>query len=71
MTQKPEVTTSSKNPLSGVYQSPLQKLFTRQQPKVKAKKGMARLLLVYAENDPKRIAQLLKLWIDKSNLSSD
>ncbi|MFT2091561.1 hypothetical protein [Paraglaciecola sp. 2405UD69-4] len=47
----------------GVYQSPLSKLYSRQQPKVKAKKGMARLLLVYAENDPKRIAALIQKWM--------
>lgn len=51
----------------GVYQSPLTKLYARQQPKVKAKKGMARLLLAYAENDPKRIADLLKKWLDESH----
>ena len=50
---------------SGIYQSPLSKLFARQQPKVKAKKGMANLLLIYAENDSKRIAHLLKTWMDE------
>jgi len=49
----------------GVYQSPLGKLFARKQPKVKAKKGMANLLMTYAENDNKRIAHLLKKWIDE------
>ncbi|GAC17431.1 hypothetical protein [Paraglaciecola arctica] len=48
-----------------VYQSPLSKLFARQQPKVKAKKGMANLLLTYAENDSKRIAHLLSVWMDE------
>lgn len=47
----------------GVYQSPLSKLYKRQQPKVKAKKGMAGLLLTYAENDPKRIAALIQKWM--------
>lgn len=56
---------SVKKTSSGVYQSPLHKLFTRQQPKVKAKKGMANLLLTYAENDSKRIAQLLSVWMDE------
>jgi hypothetical protein len=51
---------------TGVYQSPLHKLFARQQPKVRAKKGMARLLLVYAENDSKRIAHLLNKWMQES-----
>jgi hypothetical protein len=50
---------------SGVYQTPLNKLFARQQPKVKAKKNMAKLLLTYAENDNQRIAQLLSVWIDE------
>jgi hypothetical protein len=50
---------------SGIYQSPLSKLFARQQPKVKAKKGMANLLLVYAENDSERIALLLKKWMEE------
>jgi hypothetical protein len=52
---------------SGVYQSPLSKLFARQQPKVKAKKGMANLLLTYAENDRKRIAHLLSVWMDEKS----
>jgi hypothetical protein len=55
----------SKGVKAGVYQSPLSKLFARQQPKVKAKKGMANLLLTYAENDNKRIAHLLSVWIDE------
>jgi flagellar biosynthesis/type III secretory pathway M-ring protein FliF/YscJ len=49
----------------GIYQSPLSKLFARQQPKVKAKKRMANLLLAYAENDSKRIAHLIKSWMDE------
>jgi hypothetical protein len=52
---------------SGIYQSPLSKLFARQQPKVKAKKGMANLLLMYAENDSERIAHLLSLWMDETS----
>ena len=51
----------------GTYQSPLGKLFARQQPKVRAKKGMANLLLTYAENDSKRIAHLLSVWMDEKN----
>ena len=51
----------------GIYQSPLTKLFIRQQPKVKAKKRMANLLLAYAENDSKRIAHLLKRWMDEES----
>ncbi len=54
---------------SGLYQSPLGKLFTRQQPKVKAKQGMAKLLLTYAENDNKRIAHLISQWINETNSS--
>ncbi|WP_164483519.1 hypothetical protein [Paraglaciecola hydrolytica] len=49
---------------SGIYQSPLSKLFARQQVKVKAKKRMAALLLTYAEQDHQRIAQLIKHWIE-------
>ena len=41
------------------YQSPLGKLFARQSPKVRTKKGMTNLMLAYADNDSKRIAQLL------------
>lgn len=48
---------------NGVYQSPLSKLFARQQPKVRAKKAMAALLLVYAEQDHRRIALLIKDWL--------
>jgi hypothetical protein len=50
---------------TGVYQSPLSKLFARQQSKVKAKKNMANLLQTYAENDNKRIAKLLSSWINE------
>ncbi|WP_158970804.1 hypothetical protein [Paraglaciecola sp. L3A3] len=49
---------------SGIYQSPLQKLFTRQQPKVKAKKGMARLLMTYAEGDSERVARVIQAWLE-------
>jgi hypothetical protein len=48
------------------YQSPLGKLFTRQQPKVKAKLGMAKLLLTYADNDSKRIAHLINKWMNET-----
>jgi hypothetical protein len=48
---------------SGIYQSPLSKLFARQQPKVKAKKRMAALLLAYAEHDHRRIALLIQDWL--------
>jgi len=51
----------------GVYQSPLNKLFARQQPKVKAKKRMANLLLAYAENDSERIARLLTKWMNETS----
>lgn len=50
----------------GVYQSPLGKLFARQQPKVKAKPGMSKLLLTYAENDSKRIAHLINKWMNET-----
>ena len=50
---------------SGVYQSPLHKLFKRQQPKVKAKARMAKLLLEYAEQDHERIARLIQQWLDE------
>ncbi|WP_340678475.1 hypothetical protein [Paraglaciecola sp.] len=49
---------------SGVYQSPLGKLFARQQVKVKTKKRMTSLLLTYAEHDHKRIAQLIQHWME-------
>jgi flagellar biosynthesis/type III secretory pathway M-ring protein FliF/YscJ len=48
---------------SAYYQSPLTKLFARQQPKVKAKKRVSALLLNFAENDHKRIAELIKQWM--------
>ena len=51
------------SPKSDIYQSPLEKLFSRQQPKVKAKRCMAKLLLTYAENDSKRIAHLINKWM--------
>lgn len=48
-----------------VYQSPLSKLFARKQAKVKAKKNLAKLLMTYAQDDNKRIAHLLSVWIDQ------
>ena len=57
------------SPKSGIYQSPLSKLFTRQQPKVKAKLGMSKLLLTYAENDSKRIAHLMNKWMNETHAS--
>jgi hypothetical protein len=58
------------SPQSGIYQSPLGKLFDRQQPKVKAKRAMAKLLLTYAENDSKRIAHLINKWMNETHPSS-
>jgi|TARA_B110000503_G_C7161370_1_gene419804 hypothetical protein len=55
------------SPKSDVYQSPLGKLFARQQPKVKAKHDMAKLLLMYAENDSKRIAHLINKWLNETH----
>jgi hypothetical protein len=55
------------SPKSDVYHSPLGKLFARQQPKVKAKHGMAKLLLIYAENDNKRIAHLINTWLNETH----
>lgn len=48
---------------SEVYQSPLSKLYAKQQPKVKAKKTMRNLLMTFAENDHQRIAKLIKSWL--------
>jgi hypothetical protein len=58
------------SPKSGVYQSPLGKLFARQQPKIKAKRAMTQLLLTYAENDSKRIALLINKWMNETHPSS-
>jgi len=55
------------SPKSGIYRSPLGKLFERQQPKVKARRGMAKLLLTYAENDSKRIAHLIDKWMNETH----
>ena len=54
------------SPKSDVCQSPLGKLFARQQPKVKAKPSMAKLFLIYAENDNKRIAHLINKWLNET-----
>lgn len=53
-------------PKSDVYQSPLTKLYAKQQKKVKPKKGMRNLLMAYAENDYQRIAKLLQYWLQQS-----
>ena len=55
------------SPKSDIYQSPLGRLFARKQPKVKAKRGMAKLLLTYAENDSKRIAHLINKWMNETH----
>lgn len=65
MIPKPKDSENTTKP--GVYQSPLSKLFARQQPKVKAKKAMAKLLLTFAENDSKRIADLLSVWMKEKH----
>jgi len=49
----------------GVYHSPLNKLFTRQQAKMKVNKRMAKLLLVFSEQDHKRIAVLVQKWLNE------
>jgi hypothetical protein len=67
MMKKSELKVNKKHSTSSVYQSPLSKLFARQQPKVRAKKAMAKLLLTYAEEDYKRIAELLSIWIGSSS----
>ncbi|MDN4503292.1 hypothetical protein QX776_12850 [Alteromonadaceae bacterium BrNp21-10] len=46
--------------------TPLQRLFTKQQPKVAAKKKVGKLLTTMAEEDHKRIAILLQKWLDES-----
>ena len=67
MMQKPDLKTNKKGSKTRGYQSPLSKLFTRQQPKVRAKEAMAKLLMTYAEEDYKRIAVLLSVWIGTSS----
>jgi hypothetical protein len=49
----------------GIYHSPLNKLFARQQPKMKVNKRMAKLLLIFSEQDHKRIAVLIQTWLDE------
>ncbi|WP_438863087.1 hypothetical protein [Neptunicella sp.] len=46
--------------------SPLNNLFERQQPKVNAKPDMGKLLTCLAEEDHKRIAQLIQKWLNES-----
>ncbi|WP_416304945.1 hypothetical protein [Neptunicella sp. SCSIO 80796] len=53
--------------MSDQKKSPLNNLFARQQPKVKAKPDMARLLTCLAEEDHKRIAQLIQKWLNDSD----
>jgi hypothetical protein len=47
--------------------SPLHSLFSRQQPKVKAKKNMARLLCQFAEQDHLKMAKLIQAWLEKDS----
>jgi hypothetical protein len=54
---------SGKTP--GNAHSPLNKLFARQQPKMKVNKRRTKLLLVFSEQDHKRIAALIKKWLDE------
>lgn len=44
---------------------PLHNLFARQQPKVAAKKKVGKLLTSMAEEDHKRIALLIKKWLEQ------
>lgn len=43
--------------------SALSKLYQRQQPKVNGNKKVAGVLKSFAEDDYKRIAQLISLWL--------
>ncbi len=45
--------------------SALGRLFERQQPKVNARRNMGKLLCQFAEEDHKRIAQLIQTWLAK------
>lgn len=43
--------------------SALHRLYVRQQPKVRANKRNAALLKTFADDDYKKIAQLIKAWL--------
>ena len=45
--------------------SPLNKLFVKQQPKVRASRKKAALLKTFAEHDYQRIATLIQKWLEE------
>lgn len=45
--------------------SPLNKLFARQQPKVAATKRKGKLLKTFADDDYRKIAQLIQQWLEE------
>ena len=47
--------------------SPLSKLFSRQQPKVKHSERKAALIKVHANDDLDLFVELIKKWLDEDN----
>lgn len=45
--------------------SPLTRIFNKQQNNIKPNKQVANVLTSFAEDDYKRIAQLIKVWLDQ------
>ena len=45
--------------------SPLSKLFARQQPKVAATDRKGKLLKTFADDDYRKIAQLIQQWLEE------
>lgn len=52
-------------PSAKAGKSPLSRLFAKQQKRVKAKTNVANVLTTFAAEDHKRIAILIKAWLEK------
>tara|TARA_Y100000034_G_C6569650_1_gene246844 strand:+ start:272 stop:466 length:195 start_codon:yes stop_codon:yes gene_type:complete len=61
--------TDSSNNNQGHQKSPLTRLYERQQPKLGINQRQTALLKTFAEDDYKRIAQLIQKWLDDSSSS--
>lgn len=57
--------------MSSSKTSPLTRIFHKQQKYFKQNKKVANVLTSFADDDYKRIAQLIKVWLEKDAIASE
>ena len=57
----------SPKPAKQASASPLQRIYAKQKPKLRVNTRQTALLKTFAEDDYKRIALLIKKWLDESD----